>query len=37
LGEIQLDPTAPVRQAHFRLILLPAPAATTTPLVNPTP
>ena len=37
LGEIQLDPTAPVRQAHFRLIPLPAPAATTTPLVNPTP
>lgn len=37
LGEIQLDPTAPARQAHFRLIPLPAPAATTTPLVNPTP
>jgi hypothetical protein len=37
LGEIQLDPTAPPRQAHFRLIPLPAPAATTTPLVNPTP
>ena len=37
LGEIQLDPTAPVRQAHFRLIPLPAPAATSTPLVNPTP
>jgi hypothetical protein len=37
LGEIQLDPTAPVRQAHFRLIPLPAPAAATTPLVNPTP
>jgi hypothetical protein len=37
LGEIQLDPTAPVRQAHFRLVPLPAPAATPTPLVNPTP
>jgi hypothetical protein len=37
LGEIQLDPAAPVRQAHFRLVPLPAPAATTTPLVKPTP
>lgn len=36
-GEILLDPTAPVRQAHFRLIPLPAPAATMTPLVSPTP
>jgi hypothetical protein len=35
LGEIQLDPAAPVRQAHFRLIPLPAPAAPTSPLVNP--
>lgn len=37
LGEIQLDPAAPARQAHFRLVPLPAPAVTTTPLVNPTP
>ncbi|NLH15027.1 MAG: hypothetical protein GX455_00465 [Phycisphaerae bacterium] len=37
LGEIQLDPTVPVRQAHFRLIPLAAPAASKNPLVNPTP
>ncbi len=37
LGEIQLDPTAPVRQAHFRLIPLSVPATVTTPLVKPTP